>query len=40
MVLRAIQHVKRAMPLVGLRFSMLQVVAAASGTQDPEILKF
>ena len=35
-VLRAIQHMKRVMPLVGLRFSMMQVVAAAAGPQDPE----
>ena len=34
-VLRAIQHMKRVMPLVELRFSMMQVVAAAAGTQDP-----
>ena len=35
-VLRAIQHMKRVMPLLGLRFSMMQVVAAAAGPQDPE----
>ena len=35
-VLRAIQHMKRVLPLVGLRFSMMQVVAAEAGTQDPE----
>ena len=34
-VLRAIQHKKRVMPMVGLRFSMLQVVAAAAGPQHP-----
>ena len=34
-VLRAI-HIKRVMPLVGLRFSMMQVVAAAAGIQDLE----
>ena len=35
-VLQAVQHMKRVMPLVGLRFSMMQVVAAEAGTQDPE----
>ena len=35
-VLRAIQHIKRVMPLVGFRFSTMQVVAAAAGTRDPE----
>ena len=34
-VLRAIQHVKRAMLLVELRISM-KVVAAEAGTQDPD----
>ena len=34
-VLRAIQHMKRVMPMVGLRFSMMQVVAAAAGPQHP-----
>ena len=35
-VLRAIQHMKRVMTLFGLRFSLMQVVAAASGTHDPK----
>ena len=35
-VLRAIQHMKKVMPLVVLRFSMMQVVAAEAGSQDPE----
>ena len=34
--LQAIQHMKRVMPLVELRFSTMQVVAAEAGTQDPE----
>ena len=34
-VLRAIQHMKKVMPMVGLRFSMMQVVAAAAGPQHP-----
>ena len=34
-VLRAIQHMKKVMSMVGLRFSMMQVVAAAAGPQHP-----
>ena len=34
-VLRAIQHMKRVMPSVRLRFSMMQVVAAEAGTSIP-----
>ena len=35
-VLRAIQHMKKVMPMVGLRFSQLQVAAAAYGIQPEE----
>ena len=34
-VLRAIQHMKKVMPMAGLRFSMMKVVAAAAGPQHP-----
>ena len=34
-VLRAIQHMKRVMPLVELRFSVMQVVAAEAGNTRP-----
>ena len=35
-VLRALQHMQAVMPLVGLRFSFLQVVAASPGLQPAE----
>ncbi len=35
-VLRGLRHMKRVMPMVGLRFSLLQVVAAVPGPQSLE----
>ena len=35
-VLRALRHMKKVMPIVGLRFSSLQVAAAVPGPQDAE----